>query len=480
MSGADSGSKWDVHIGYLPPSRWDELADRGAQALRSLGGHEVRPGLTTEPVAWENLGMAPRWIGDDSSGAVAAIEPNLYHNRGAGEWGRFLAGAKKRGELALAISMIGSPGEPKIVGFGGPSASVSLPGSARGFEHVGGPRVALATVPVPAEGLGPADRDLALRLADTREPTLPWWSLHLSGGEVHFGGGGASQMINPMGALSPLLISAADEVVAAIWTSPDNAIRHYIVPWLPAWTPLFDWLGQRAIPEFVPEAARRIHARICEEPDLQTTAESAALAAMGELDVEHRVRREALVRRLADARAEADDLRHDLLFGKGAALEAAVSRVLSEAGCEVTPLDRLLGGTVNADLLVEYRGRRRLVEVKSASGNAPERLVETTRKHVDTWPVLRPDLEVEGIVLIVNHQTSTHPTDRSAEVYMRAEFVESLTVPVTTTLQLFHAWRRGDLGAIREAVFGDEPPPRGSSSGADPITPSAEAHVRRT
>jgi hypothetical protein len=88
-------------------------------------------------------------------------------------------------------------------------------------------------------------------------------------------------------------------------------------------------------------------------------------------------------------------------------------------------------------------------------------------------------LEVEGIVHIVNHQTSSHPGDRSAEVYTRAEFVESLTFPVTTTLQLCHAWRRGDLGVIRKAMFGDTPPSRGSSSSTDPIAPSAEPRVRR-
>jgi len=81
----------------------------------------------------------------------------------------------------------------------------------------------------------------------------------------------------------------------------------------------------------------------------------------------------------------------------------------------VTSLDGLFGKTVSADLLVEYHGRRRLVEVKSATGNAAESLVSGARKHLDTWPALRPDLDVGGIVLIVNHQTNTHPGDRSAQ-----------------------------------------------------------------
>ena len=131
----DGASRWDVHIGYLPPHRWDEMPDE--RARRVVGGHEVRPTLTTEPIAWEGLGMTPRWVGDDSSSAVAAIQPGLFANRGAAEWSRFLAGARTRRELALVISMLGGPEEPTMVGPGGPSASVSLPGSRRGLRHCG-------------------------------------------------------------------------------------------------------------------------------------------------------------------------------------------------------------------------------------------------------------------------------------------------------------------------------------------------------
>jgi hypothetical protein len=123
---------------------------------------------------------------------------------------------------------------------------------------------------------------------------------------------GASQIIDPTGSLSRLLISAAGEVVAAVWTSPDEGIRHYIIPWLPAWTPLLEWLGQQAIPEFVPTAVRRIHAKTGEDPGLQTTAEASAHAALAELEQEYRVRRDDLMQRLDEAHAAADDLRQDL------------------------------------------------------------------------------------------------------------------------------------------------------------------------
>ena len=188
MNGADGASRWDVHIGDLPPHRWDEMPDE--RARRVVGGHQVRPTLTTESIAWEGLGMTPRWVGDDSSGAVAAIQPGLFANRGAAEWFRFLAGAQTRHELALVISMLGGPEEPTMVGPGGPLASVSLPGSVGGSATVGGPRVVLATPPTPAEGLGPADRDLALRLADNRDGGLPWWPVRDARRAVPTGRGG--------------------------------------------------------------------------------------------------------------------------------------------------------------------------------------------------------------------------------------------------------------------------------------------------
>jgi hypothetical protein len=427
--------------------------------------------------------MTPRWIGDDSSAAVAAIEPSLSHSFGANEWHRFIAGVRSRGEVALAISMIGHPRDKSIVSFAGGlsgvTESVALAGASQGFGSVGGARIALANPPVVADGLGRADRDLAIRLAGTRELTLDWWSLLVNGVAVFPGSGGPARTVDPDGSLRPLLLSGAGEIVAAVWVSSGEDIRHYVLPWTPAWAPVLDWLGQRAIPEFVPAAARRIYANLGEDPALQTAAESSARSALAELDEEYRVRRVTLEQSLREAQAAGDDLRSDLVFGSGAVLEGAVSRVLRKAGCQVTTLDDLFGKPVSADLLVEYQGRRLLVEVKSATGNAAENLVNGARKHLDTWPMLRPDLDVEGIVLIINHQTNYHPGDRSAQVYTRAEFVASLAIPVTTTLHLFHAWRRGDLDAIRAAVFGEQSVP-GAGLLASPTPPPAEPDVHGT
>jgi hypothetical protein len=160
-----------------------------------------------------------------------------------------------------------------------------------------------------------------------------------------------------------------------------------------------------------------------------------------------------------------------MLFGSSAILVNAVSRVLTDAGCDVTPLDELLGRTANADLLVAHGGRRRLVEVKRESGNAAESLVYDAHRHLDTWPQLRPDIQVEGATLIVNHQTNTRPLIRSAAVYSRPEFVQSLTIPVIATLELFDAWRSGDFDAIRNAVF----PPAARHRPVSEATPARES-----
>jgi hypothetical protein len=95
-----------------------------------------------------------------------------------------------------------------------------------------------------------------------------------------------------------------------------------------------------------------------------------------------------------------------------------------------------------------------LVEVKSASGNPSESLVDDALRHLATWPALRPDLPVEGVVLVVNHQTRLHPFDRPDEPYSRPEFVQSLKVPVITTRRMFDWWRAGNAPAILAATFG--------------------------
>jgi hypothetical protein len=400
-------------------------------------------------IEWAELGLTPRWVGDDSSEAVAAIEPSTNRH----EWQRFVAGAMLRSELALAVSMIGSDAEPRYsLPFpSGGSPGVGLP--AAPVTRVNGQRIALATRPEPAPGLAPADRDLALRITDTRPGDLPWWRLMLAGSYVE-AAFREPEMHEPDGVLTPLLVSRAGEVVAAAWTSPDEAVRHYIVPFMPSYVPVLDWLVQWAVPEFVSAAARRMRASLSGEPALQTSAEAAAYDALAQLDAEYETRRAELTARLAADVREADEVRDPLLYGSGAPLEAAAAQVLRDAGISVQDIDELLGDTLNADLLAEYGGRRLLVEVKGAGRAPSERLAEAPARHLATWPKLRPELPVDGVVLVLNHQANTHPLDRDAAPYRRPEFVASLTFPVLSTLQLFNWWRTGNHEAPRAALFG--------------------------
>jgi hypothetical protein len=444
----------DLHIAHRSPAEWDELDTQPEQVRRFRGGRETRPIIISEKIDWDHLGLVPRWLGDDTSSAAAAIEPTLMHDRGAGEWHRLIAGTEQRGELALAVSAVGSPEEPEIGQLGGVTASVHLPGAAMGFASVGGERIRLATSPRLADNLSAADRDLALRLV-SRSLDLPWWSLSLHGGEVHYGGGGASQIISPIGTFEPLLISTAGEVVAGVWTSPTQRVRHYIVPWLPSWGAVLEWLSRKAIPEYVPSAARRRTFDLGEEPDLQTAAETKVLASIAELEEQYAAQRSALETERVALRAVADEIRHGLLFSTGRDLELAVAHVLRSASIDVTDLDQLFGRSISADLLVSHAGRSRLVEIKGRSGSPSEALVATAGKHLDTWPQIRPQQPVETIVLIVNHQLNRHPLDRAPRAYTRPEFLASLTVPVITTRQLYDAWRSDNHNLIRQQIFGE-------------------------
>jgi hypothetical protein len=474
-----------VHIGYPPPARWDKVADGSVRLYKMLGGTEVRPTITSEKFDWSTLGLTPRWVGEDTSGAVAAVEPNKYFDRGATEWERFIAGARQRNEVALAVSMIGHPGSSEDSSvrsiLGAADASVDVPGSEAG--SVGGFRTPLAVAPSIANGLGRADRDLALRLVNARGSATNWWALHHNAIMIYPGAGGPGREVQPDGSLQPLLVSAVGEVVAAVWVSPDEYLRHYVIPWLPSWKTVLEWLTQQAIPEFVPSAVRRVHTNLGEDPALQTEAEKSALAARVELDEEYRIQREQLDQTLHEARAAADEVRFNLLYGRSKPLEDAVAAVLTDAGMTVVPLDSDLKNTASADLLVSYQARRRLVEVKSESGNASEKLVGDARKHLDTWSSLRPDVEIEGVSLIINHQIKSYAADRSDQAYTRPEFVESMAIPVTTTTVLFHAWRCRDLDAIRTAVFGaatphpDHPAVEPESQPAVPV-PRSPARTR--
>jgi hypothetical protein len=235
------------------------------------------------------------------------------------------------------------------------------------------------------------------------------------------------------------------------------------------------------MPEFVPEALRRLRSPLLRDPELMTVAESAAEDGLQALVQEFERRSTALREALEEARARADPIRDGLLYGTGKRLEQAVGAALSDAGITIVDVDAALDDTSSADLLAELDGRRRLIEVKSASGNAPESLMGRLENHLRNWPAPGRD-EVEGGVLIVNHQHRRSPSARSASVYDRPEFLRNLTVPVISTMQLFDWWRLGEWASIRHAVFPASTPARAASE-ANPARPgpgeSAEPRQRR-
>jgi hypothetical protein len=307
-----------------------------------------------------------------------------------------------------------------------------------------------------AHGLDAIDRDLALRLRNAPGGAqATWWGLALSGVDSWRGSGGPPVRYAATGTLAPILVDGLGQPVVAAWTDSDGSQRWYIVPDACDWDGILDWLVQRALPRYVPGAPRRARSPLALDPRLQSPAESAARRALDEFEASVAEQHRELEARLEEAKAQAEPIRNGLLYGTGLDLENAVAAVLEAAGLAVVGVDELLGETSSADLLVSRAGKRRLIEVKSASGSASETLVSHLETHLRTWPQLRPTDPVDGGVLVVNHQHRLEPDARSASVYTRPEFVAALTVPVLSTLELFDWWRASDWTAIRRAVLAD-------------------------
>jgi hypothetical protein len=417
----------------------------------------------------------------DSSDCPVAVEPSIFHNHGADELKRFLAGARQRGETALVVVVIGdvaddSPRHP----LASHDASANLGTLSTG---VAGRRLPAGTRPAIAPDLDPADRDLALRLL-TRPTDAPWWALKLHGATLVRGDGFGGPVTHAAeGEMHPILIDALGEPVVAAWTPAVGEQRWYVIPDATDWATVLDWLVQRALPAYAPAALRRVRSPHFVDPNLQTAAELAARQALADLEARYAQEKLDLDEDLRQAESAAEPVRYGLLYGSGAELVTSVAAVLTAAGLTTVDLDAELGGTKSADLLVSGGAQRRLIEVKAASGAAQESLVGHLQRHLDTWPQLRPDEPVGGGVLLVNHQHRLHPAERTARVYSRPEFVAALTMPVISTVELFNWWRTSDWPAIRTAVLGAESPrtvPRPTAPASPtPAAPTAPPPRRR-
>lgn len=436
-----------VHVGFNGPAKAPPpvLGSGG-------GGRFVTPRrdilLLAADFDWVAHGITPRWIGMESGDCLAAIEPSIFHQHGGDELKRFLTGAASRGETAVLVATVGNANDDRTRGVFGEEGTTLLLGDAP--EYIYGVRAPERTAISLAAGVGGLERDLGLRL-QRRSPDAPWWELSLNGTSTVTAYGPGEQT-RPSGTLQPILIDAVGKPVVAVWLSERRDQRWYLVPDQADWDSILDWLTAQALPRFVPAALQRLRWPLLRDPELMTAAESAAEEALADLEEQLARRRAALQEDLDRARAAADPIRDGLLYGIGQTLEQAIAAVLTDAGISVTALDAALGDTASADLLAEWDGRRRLVEVKSSKGNASETLMGRLENHLRNWPAPGRD-NVEGGVLVVNHQHGLPPSQRTEAVYSRPEFLRNLPAPVISTRQLFDWWRLGDRVGVRNAIF---------------------------
>lgn len=446
-----------VHVGSEQPASWDDLEARqteyGDDASPWLQ-RKRRPAVAEAALRWSALGFEPRWVGFDTADCVAALQPSIFSGQGADEFNRFRQGAESRGETALVISPIGQldGGGTRSV-FSTHDDSLYL---GRVESTIGSQPLGKAARVRTAKGLGDADGQLALRLLSCN-PALPWRGLSLHGVTLEAYSGPVHHPAQ--GTLESIIETELGEPVVAAWVSPDGVERRYVVPIETPWPVLLKWLLEQALPEFVPGAMRRARRHLASDINTLTRRERDARTALADLDADHAARRAELEHELEESQAAASTVRDDLLYGTSGPLVDAVRSVLESADMKVVDLDDELGGTKNADLLCSYGGRSRLVEVKSASGSAPERAYEDLLRHLREWERLPGSTSVDGGALVMNHLHRMAPAARAeSEPVSRPEFLQAQTEPVITTLALFDAWREEDVDGVRRLIFGDAQP----------------------
>lgn len=461
-----------VHVAVHNPAGVPEPDPQAAPYAQELFATSAK----YADIAWSKWGAEPRWLGMDTSTCAVAINPSHFHSRGADEFERFLNGAASRGEPALIIVTMGNANDDGLRNvFSRYDSSVdfrNFTGSIAGKRLLAGAEVSLAP------DLDAADRDLGLRLRN-RPETAPWWAMTLQPTTMQRSPRGPAIVHQPEGELLPILVDSLGEPVVARWTPTDGQQIWYVIPDEVDWNTVVEWIIQRALPTHVPAALRRVRSPHSIDADLETPAETEARVALEELECRYIDDKARLKDSLEQARQKAEPVRSGLLYGSGDELADAVAVVLRAAGFAVTDLDADLGATKSADLLAMLDQETCLIEVKSTSGPAPEKLVSHLQRHLQTWPQLRPNQPVSCSALIVNHQHRLDPTQRPTEVYQRKEFVDALTFPVLTTGQLFDWWRAQDWSAVRIAVLGRSHSSQPGQTSTENSTASSSRHRRR-
>ncbi|QWQ39578.1 hypothetical protein KME66_00025 [Streptomyces sp. YPW6] len=439
-----------IHVAVRDLAQMEEPGPQANDYIRRL----LAASAKYTGISWAKYGAEPRWLDMETGTCAAAINPSRFSGEGADEYDRFLSGTVSRGESALIIATMGTADDddnPVRSVFGPPSGRVdfrNFTGAVVGKRLLAGAEISL----VP--GLDGVDHDLGLRLRN-RPSNAPWWAMTLQASTV--AGSRGTVVREPEGELTPILVDSLGEPVVARWTSPNAQQIWYIVPDGVDWNQIVDWLVQRALPEHVPAALRRVRSRHHLDPALETPAETQARSALEKLEHRYLEDKDRLKDDLNQARQKAEPIRNGLLYGTGSELEDAVAVVLRAAGFTVTDLDEELGDTLSADLLAVLNGATCLVEVKAVAGPAGEKLISQLQRHLDKWPHLSPGQPVTCAALIVNHQHRLDPAERPAEVYQR-RVVDALRFPVIASGDLFHWWRTQDWPAVQAAVLGHTRP----------------------
>lgn len=124
----------------------------------------------------------------------------------------------------------------------------------------------------------------------------------------------------------------------------------------------------------------------------------------------------------------------------------ALRAVFESAGIAVTDLDAHLGGTRSAGAAVRTCRGRTARRGEAASGDASERAYEDPTRHLRMRPTLPGSRPVDGGALLLNHECSEVPQERTPRPYRRPEFLAAQREPVITSLELLEPLVRRGLG----------------------------------
>jgi hypothetical protein len=304
-----------------------------------------------------------------------------------------------------------------------------------------------------APGLEGADKDLALRIRDSHEPSAPWFVIDIEAVESD----GLERNRRPSGELRPLLVDDLGDALAAVWLPDEGDERWYVFPCGSDWESILGWLVDHGVPEYVPQAAARVRSLGIVGYEFLTNSEREAMEALQGFERRTVAERANLVARIEEAKGAAEHERDALLYGGGDTLKEVVAAVLGSCGFEVEDLDVSFGSGQSGDLLASFEGRHWMVEVRAVGGSPSEKSVYDVVKHLATWRKLGRSEEIETGVLALNHNHKEAPAARARVPYRREEFVdsfESLNVTVISTVRLCEWWAQGDLDTIRAAVTG--------------------------